>query len=382
MALTGHADGPPVLPPGNAASVARSLSILLAAATVLTEHPVTVDGAALLAERAAFTGRSRNGTVSVGGSARLLRTRDSWGVISCARPDDVHLLGALVGEELSDHNVWPKVARWLESTPDDEVTARISMLGIAGGVVREPDEAVCTNSFSHNRFRSVEGALVVDFSALWAGPLCAHLLGLAGARIVKVETPQRPDGARRGNAEFYRLLHGGHESVALDPSIRSQRDALAQLVARADIVIESSRPRALIGFGLDPERFAQNGGVWVSITAAGRSSDRIGFGDDIAATSGLVAWDVHGTPLFVGDAIADPLTGLASAAAVLTSRTDCGQLIDMSMSSVVGSTVSTATAPAQHSGAHPPQCRTRPGRAPLSGETTAATLHSLGIEVP
>jgi len=35
---------------------------------------------------------------------------------------------------------------------------------------------------------SIEGLVVVDLSALWAGPLCANVLGLAGARVIKVES--------------------------------------------------------------------------------------------------------------------------------------------------------------------------------------------------
>ena len=58
--------------------------------------------------------------------------------------------------------------------------------------------------------------LVVDLSSLWAGPLCAQLLGQAGARVVKVESTTRPDGARQGPAGFYDLLHAGQRSVALD----------------------------------------------------------------------------------------------------------------------------------------------------------------------
>ena len=154
--------------------------------------------------------------------------------------------------------------------------------------------------------RPVEGLLVVDFSALWAGPLCAHLLGLAGARVVKVETPDRPDGARRGNPDFYRLLHGGHESVVLDPTTTGGRRALALLVGAADIVIEASRPRALTRFGLDAGAAVASGTTWVSITAAGRSANRVGFGDDLAAAAGLVAYGSDDVPLFVGDALAEP----------------------------------------------------------------------------
>ena len=52
------------------------------------------------------------------------------------------------------------------------------------------------------------GLIVVDLSALWAGPLCGDLLARAGATVVKVESTQRPDGARRGPAEFFDLLNG------------------------------------------------------------------------------------------------------------------------------------------------------------------------------
>ena len=41
--------------------------------------------------------------------------------------------------------------------------------------------------------------MVVDLSSLWAGPLVGHLLLRAGARVVKVESTTRPDGARRGS---------------------------------------------------------------------------------------------------------------------------------------------------------------------------------------
>mgnify|MGYP000350017947 CR=1 FL=1 len=156
--------------------------------------------------------------------------------------------------------------------------------------------------------RPVAGLLVVDFSALWAGPLCAQLLGLAGARVVKVETPTRPDGARRGHPGFYDLLHAGHRSVALDPDEPSGRRALRALVERAGIVIEASRPRALARFGLDADAAVAAGTTWISITAAGRASERVGFGDDVAAGAGLVAREPGGVPLFAGDAIADPLT--------------------------------------------------------------------------
>jgi chorismate synthase len=42
----------------------------------------------------------------------------------------------------------------------------------------------------------------------------------------------------------------------------------------------------------------------------------VGFGDDAAVAGGLVDLNASGVPSFVGDAVADPLTGLLAAAIV------------------------------------------------------------------
>lgn len=380
--LTGRSDGNPLIPPGCAATYARGLTEHISNATIGTRHHVVLDGAALLAERAAFTSAQRQGAVSVGGACRLLRSADGWVAVSCARDDDASLLAALMSTDVSG-DIWPSLTAWVGENSGAEFTERATLLGIAGGAVdvEVPDLPLPSPLVP----RPVEGMLVVDFSALWAGPLCAHLLGLAGARVVKVETPTRPDGARSGNHQFYRLLHGGHRSVVLDPTTPTGRRALGRLVDAADIVIEASRPRALANFGLDAEASAAGGTTWISITAHGRESDRVGFGDDIAASSGLVASDGDGSPLFVGDAIADPLAGLTAAAmASSVSPTGGGYLWDLSMSAVVASTLdgspSRACTPSEAPA--PPRRRTAIGDAPAYGADTEHVLRGLGIELP
>ena len=332
--VTGHAEGPPLIPPGHAATLARTLGGRI---EQLSNGRVRLDGRRLLAERAALTGGVRRGSMSVGGRCRLLPTADGWAAVSCARPDDPLLLGALIEEELTAAP-WEGVAGWLAAHSGAELAARAEMLGVAAAPVRLRD--VPPRLPEPLARRDVAGLLVVDFSALWAGPLCANLLGLAGARVVKVETPDRLDGARQGAADFYRLLQSGHRSVVIAPETREGRTVLAGLVRAADIVIEASRPRALLGFGLDAEAHVATGTTWVSITAAGRASNRIGFGDDVAAGAGLVAWTAEGTPVFVGDAIADPLTGLTAAALAMTAPPGGGGVLwDVAMSDVVAATL-------------------------------------------
>ncbi|MFC9555221.1 CoA transferase [Rhodococcus sp. NPDC056960] len=388
--LTGRPDGPLLIPPGRAATVARERTAWIAD---VTGGAVALDGARLLAERAAFTGHRRSGATSPGGSCRLLPTADGWAAVSCARLDDPLLLGALVGADIGD-DPWPAVEAWLREHAGSELEERAELLGVAAGPVAAP-QTPAPEPYRPLAPRPVSGRLVVDFSALWAGPLCAHLLSLAGARVVKVETPSRPDGARRGNPDFYHLLHGGHDSVMLDPTLPGDRNALATLVAAADIVIEASRPRALIGFGLDAADFVANGGTWVSITAHGRTSNRVGFGDDIAATAGLVGY-THGGPVFVGDAIADPLTGLTAAALAMSAPADGGGVLwDVAMSSVVAATLtSTGTGVAQPYRSQgrwyvdtptvtvelaEPRPRPPRGNVAESGRDTTAVLTELGI---
>jgi crotonobetainyl-CoA:carnitine CoA-transferase CaiB-like acyl-CoA transferase len=105
--------------------------------------------------------------------------------------------------------------------------------------------------------------------------------------------------------------------VALDLDEPGGRAALRALVRAADVVIEASRPRALesLGVGAETVMTDRRPRTWVRITGHGRTAgaNRVAFGDDAAVAGGLVAWDAHG-PVFAGDAIADPLTGLFAAA--------------------------------------------------------------------
>lgn len=358
--LTGLPSGPPLRPPGAAALATRRLMQCFGALSAGLDMPVQLAGAELLGERAAFTGGRRAGTVSVGGACRLLPAADGLLAVSLPRPDDPLLAGALIGEDIAG-SAYEAVGRWAARRPAGEVVASASELGLAVSAVGErryrPGTCAAADLVAAaaagrdlpaprgpRSGRQVSPPLVVDFSALWAGPLCAHLLGLAGAKVIKVEARNRPDGARNGNRAFYDLLHGGHQALAIDPTDRQDAALLRDLVAAADIVIEASRPRALAGWGLSAEESVAAGTTWVGITAYGRDAAgarRIGFGDDIAAAAGLVAVDPDtGTTVFCGDALADPLTGVTAAVLALDGYLHArGQLLDVSMADLAAASL-------------------------------------------
>ena len=157
---------------------------------------------------------------------------------------------------------------------------------------------------------------------------------------------------------FFDDVHGRCESVALDFTDESDRRRLAALLQSVDVIIEGSRPRALEQLGIDARALTRSGPrVWVSITGHGRDvphSHRIGFGDDAAAAGGLIGW-VNGEPRFLADAVADPLTGITVAAAVIQLATSGGRwLVDAPLAGVAAAHAGSAATVVSRADPKPP----------------------------
>ena len=246
---------------------------------------------------------------------------------------------------------WSSVGAALRERPSSALVEQGRLLGLA--LARSPEPQlppwlVASPSFPLSPFpRGERGNIrcprVVDLSSLWAGPLCAHLLQRLGAEVIKVESTQRPDGARRGAPEFFDLLNAGKRSVALDLASAAGRERLRVLLSQADIVIEASRPRALRQMGISAEQLLREnpGLTWLSLSGYGREPEwenAIAYGDDAGVAAGLSALlrQAHGEPLICGDAIADPLSGIHAALAAWASwRQGGGQLLALSLAGVV-----------------------------------------------
>lgn len=335
MALTGRADGPPLVAPGAPALMAQlELASTAVALTARSGTRPDLPDVGVLGERAAISGFSRRGPWSCGGSFRTLTTSDGWVGISLARQDDLDLVPALV-ESTGFTDPWDAIARWARTQTSATAAERMLMLNLPGRAVSFDDSPATRPGVQirqgGRRQHTTERPLVVDLTSLWAGPLCAHLLGRGGADVIKVESTNRPDGARRGSAEFFDLLHAGHRSISLDFQSPPQVEQLIALLSRADLVLEASRPRALARLGVPVEELVAGGTSWLSITASGRDSDEVGFGDDVAVGAGLHVRD--GDELLpCADALADPLTGIVAARAASEALlNDTSALIDVSM---------------------------------------------------
>jgi CoA-transferase family III len=347
MSLTGRSDGDPLGPPRGFVSRLQALGIELCDAARAIGGHLDVQPLALLSERAAIAGLHRRGATSVGGATRLLATAQGWMAISLARPDDVALVPAWLELDGPPADPWAAVASAVSTRSAADLVERARLLGLPAAVLGEAAEdprspVLRTRIGDASGVADIVPLTVVELGSLWAGPLCGSLLQMAGATVIKVESTARPDGARRGPHEFFDLLNGGKQSVGLDLATTDGARALRNVVARADVVIEASRPRALEQLGIVAADLLAGDGprAWVSITGHGRDGparDWVAFGDDAAVAGGLVAGDDAG-PVFCADAVADPVAGVVAACAALEAVGSDGRwLVDVALSAVAAS---------------------------------------------
>jgi crotonobetainyl-CoA:carnitine CoA-transferase CaiB-like acyl-CoA transferase len=408
MALTGPADGDAQMCPVPLASCADGVVQALRCLAPAGGTDMLPDGSALLGERAAIAGLRRHGAISPGGGCRLLRAVDGWFAITLARDLDWADVPAWL--EADGVATWDTVAAVVATRRVGTLVERARLLGLAAcaSVLPDPIPRPWFSASRHGapapRGRPIDTLRVLDLSSLWAGPLCSHLLQLLGARVVKVETRGRPDGARNGPAAFHDLLNAGKRSVALDFD-RAGMARLQALIDRSDVVIEGSRPRALRQLGIVAEDCIarRTGLTWVSITGYGRTEPDCGwtaFGDDAGVAAGLSALlqDVTGRPLICGDAIADPLAGMHAALVALAGhRGGGGLLLSLPLRDVAAHCATfaspvdplvrrqrwaswTAVARAARLDATAPVARRAAGRARDLGADTEAVLNELALE--
>jgi crotonobetainyl-CoA:carnitine CoA-transferase CaiB-like acyl-CoA transferase len=309
-------------------------SLVQEAAALSGQFGRAVDVAAMgVLDRRGHLPLRRAGAVSPNGACRFARAKDGWIAVNLARPEDQDLLPAWLG---CDFETPPSVALAAHAPRRSrrDLVEGAALLGLpvaaVGEVVAEtPDAPLLRLGAGGRRLGPVE---VLDLTALWAGPLCGAILAAAGARVRKVESLSRPDPTRAWTPAFFQALNGTKRELRLDVAGEAGRRRLRELALSADVVITSARPRGLASLGLEPAALmARNPRlVWVAITGygwTGEGASRVAFGDDAAAAGGLVGWTAQGRPRFLGDALSDPLTGLAAANGAMKALTAGGGLL-------------------------------------------------------
>ena len=200
----------------------------------------------------------------------------------------------------------------------------------------------------------LSGLKVVDLSRLLPGPHATLMLADLGADVLKVEDPQLGDYLRWGwppgeNPAFLGL-NRNKRSLTLNLKDEHGRQIFKQIVAEADILLESFRPGVLtrLGLGYDDLKSLNPGLIYCAISGygqngpyqqqAGHDLNYIGYAGALAQTG-----PANAAPVMPGVQLADlaggSLMSLVATLAALQGRhtTGQGRMIDVAMTASVAS---------------------------------------------
>ena len=191
----------------------------------------------------------------------------------------------------------------------------------------------------------LSGLRVVDMSRLVAGNMVSLQLADQGAEVIKIEDPKTGDPLRawriKGLSLHWKVYARNKKSLALDMRAQAGKDAMLELLAASNILIENFRPGTLEAMGFAPEMlWARNPGlIIVRITGFGQDGpyrDRPGFGTLVEAMSGFASKNgfEDRPPVLPPLALADMISGLYGAYAIMVAlrvveRGGRGQVIDL-----------------------------------------------------
>jgi crotonobetainyl-CoA:carnitine CoA-transferase CaiB-like acyl-CoA transferase len=196
--------------------------------------------------------------------------------------------------------------------------------------------------------RALTGLKVIDFTQIAAGPTCTLMLADMGADVIKVEAMSGELGRGfvpriAGESITFMSLNRNKRSIALDLKDPEHLHQCLELVATADVVVESFRPGVMdrLQLGYDALSVSHPRLIYCSISAYGQTGswkDKPGVDGVIQAVSGLmsVTGSQGAPPCKVQVPIVDMVTGYFAALAVLGAvnqrqREGRGQYIDISM---------------------------------------------------
>lgn len=202
---------------------------------------------------------------------------------------------------------------------------------------------------SHPPEGPLSGITVIDMTRVLAGPYCTMVLLDLGARVIKVEVPERGDDARHigpfvnGKSAYFMSLNRGKESIALDLRGEADKKIFEGLLSSADILVENYRPGVMekLGFGWEALHKKYPRLIYAAASGFGHTGpyrDRAAYDVIVQGMGGIMSVTGHpgSPPTRVGSSIGDIAAGMFTAIGVNAalyhrSETDEGIKIDVSM---------------------------------------------------
>ena len=197
--------------------------------------------------------------------------------------------------------------------------------------------------------RPLEGLRVIDFTRLFAGPLCTMMLADLGADVIKVESPGGDDARYfgppflGGEGMNFMALNRGKRSVVLDMKSDAGNRAAQALIASADVIVENFRPGVAERLGIGYEQVAERRSdlVYCSISGFGPAEElgrKPALDMILQALTGVMARqaEADGTPRLMCVTVADTYAAAQAvqgilAALLVRERQGVGQRIGVSL---------------------------------------------------
>jgi CoA:oxalate CoA-transferase len=217
------------------------------------------------------------------------------------------------------------------------------------------------------------GVRVLDLGHVFQGPYATFLLAMAGAEVIKIESPKGDmmrKRARDGDYPF-RALNGCKRSVVLNLKSDKGKRLLLELSRSTDVLVENFAPHVLPRLGLGPEAFfAVNPRlIYASASGFGRTgpyAEKLALDLTIQAMGGLMSTTgaKGGPPLKAGAPVADFMSGAHFYGAIVTAlfereRTGTGRVVEVSMLEALFATLLPAAGHAYQSNHPPPRTGNR-----------------------
>jgi len=220
----------------------------------------------------------------------------------------------------------------------------------------------------------LDHVVVIDLSRMLPGPYGSMILADLGADVIRVEDPKYvyaspPPFFQKGRyreSAFNSIIMRNKKSITLNLKEEKARQIFYELVKKADVVLESFRPKVVNKLKIDYETLASINPsiIYCSISGYGQTGpyeQTVGHDLNYMAISGLLDMnkerrnlgqkDQKRKPVVPGYQVADIGVGLMSAIGILGAIVEKekdpekkGQYIDLSMTDIVFSFVPMAAA--------------------------------------
>jgi crotonobetainyl-CoA:carnitine CoA-transferase CaiB-like acyl-CoA transferase len=192
---------------------------------------------------------------------------------------------------------------------------------------------------------ALAGIRVLEQGTFITGPCAGMMLADLGADVIKVESPEGDPYRAYQNGQYsphFQAYNRNKRSLALNLKNAPDHKLFEGLVREADVFIQNFRPGTAERLGIGVARLQELNPrlVYCSISGFGSSgpyTERPSYDSVAQALSGFLSVVVdYRRPQFLGPALADAITGMYAAQAILGAliergRTGRGRLVEISM---------------------------------------------------